>query len=80
MIIHPNVQLKSLLVLAPKALETFRLENENDFDYVICLNVFSRILKKYSPETFILLFFSRKVITVILVNRGRLSPLQIAER
>ena len=34
-IIRPNVQLKSLLVLAPKALETFRCENENDFDCVI---------------------------------------------
>ena len=66
MIIHPNVQLKSLLVLAPKVLETFRFENENDFDN-ICLNVFSRILKKYSPESF-MLFFSRKVITVVLVN------------
>ena len=52
-------------------LETFWFEDEND-SRVRDLHDFKflRILKIVSPESFILLFFSVKVITVILSEGG----------
>ena len=54
----------SNLVPHVSAIETFKFEDQDDYEYEIGLKVFSRILKIDSPESFILPFFTRKVSTV----------------
>ena len=55
----------SNLVPHVSAIETFKFEDQDDYEYEIGLKVFSRILKIDSPESFILPFFTRKVSAVI---------------
>ena len=59
----------SNLVPHVSAIETFKFEDQDDYEYEIGLKVFSRILKIDSPESFILPFFTRKVSTVIFSER-----------
>ena len=40
-------------------LESFRLEDENEYEYEIKVKVFARVLKKMTPENFILFFYQR---------------------
>ena len=63
----------SNLVPHVSAIETFKFEDQNDYEYKIGLKVFSRILKIDSPESFILPFFTRKVSTVIFSEGGYAS-------
>ena len=52
-------------------LETLRSENEEDFEDEIWFEVFPCILKKRDAlDSFILLFFTKKVNTVIFIERG----------
>ena len=52
-------------------LETLRSENEEDFEDEIWFEVFPCILKKMDAlDSFILLFFTKKVNTVIFIERG----------
>ena len=46
-------------------LDSFRFKDENEYEYEIKLKVLMLILKKDTPETFILLFLTKKVSTVI---------------
>ena len=68
----------SNLVPHVSAIETFKFEDQDDYEYEIGLKVFSRILKIDSPGSFILPFFTRKVSTVIF-SEGGLRPLPIAK-
>ena len=68
----------SNLVPHVSAIETYKFEDQDDYEYEIGLKVFSRILKIDSPESFILPFFTRKVSTVIF-SEGGLRPLPIAK-
>ena len=50
-------------------LETFRFEDENDYEYEIWFKVFLRNVKKIDTrQFFIVLFFIRKVSTVIVIE------------
>ena len=40
-------------------LDSFRFKDENEYEYEIKLKVLMLILKKDTPETFILLFFAK---------------------
>ena len=60
----------SNLVPHVSAIETFKFEDQDDYEYEIGLKVFSRILKIDSPESFILPFFTRRVSTVIFSEGG----------
>ena len=51
-----------------KSLETFRLEDENDYEYEIWLKFFAYCQKIDTPEFFIVLSFARKVSTVIVID------------
>ena len=56
-------------------LESFRFEDENDYDYEIWLNVLSRILKKCTLQKATLSFwFTIKVSTVIFIKEIKPSP------
>ena len=59
-------------------LESFRFKDEDDYEYEIQLNVFSRTVEKHSaPESFIVQFFTRKISRVTFVGEGlALSGLQ----
>ena len=44
-----------------KTTETFRLEDENDYEYEISLKSFFRVFSKIeTPESFVVLFFTHK--------------------
>ena len=51
-------------------LETIRFEVEDDYEYQIWPKVFSRLLKIFSPDSFTLPFFTRKVSTVTFSEGG----------
>ena len=52
-------------------LESFRLGDENEYEYEIKVKVFARVLKKMPRrENFILLFFTKEVSTVIDTEGG----------
>ena len=44
-------------------IETFRFEDENDYEYAYCQKI-------DTPEFFIVLFFTGKVSTVIVIEEG----------
>ena len=62
-------------------IETFMFEDENDYEYEIWFQVFSRIINKQTPRNSSLyFFFTRKVSTVIVIEGGwALSRLQNAK-
>ena len=47
-------------VTAKQLLESFRFEEDNEYEYEIKLKVFARVLKKDTTESFTLLFFHQK--------------------
>ena len=53
-----------------KKVETFRFEDENDYEYEIRFKVFRVLSKIDTPEFFIVLFFTRKDSTVIVTEGG----------
>ena len=59
-------------------LESFKFKDEDDYEYEIQLNVFSRTVEKHSArESFIVQFFTRKISRVTFVGEGlALSGLQ----
>ena len=61
-----------VITLLPQLIESFRFEGENKlYEYEIKLEVFARVLKKKdTPANFILLFFTKKVSTVIYTEGG----------
>ena len=75
--ILPNAAIDNLYKLSNRETEGFRFEDRNDYEYKIWFKVFSRIVKKIDiPESFIALFFTRKVNIVIVIG-GWSSPLRI---
>ena len=48
---------------------SFRFEDENKYEYDSQLNVFACVLKD-TPESFILLFFTKKVSRVVYTEEG----------
>ena len=54
-----------------KSIETFRFEKENDYEYDICFKDFLACCQKIDiPKFFIVLLFTRKVSTVIVIEGG----------
>ena len=53
-----------------KKVETFRFEDENDYEYEIRFKVFRVLSKIDTPEFFIVLFFTRKDSAVIVIEGG----------
>ena len=47
-------------VTAKQLLESFRFEEDNEYEYEIKLKVFARVLKNDTTESFTLLFFHQK--------------------
>ena len=57
--------------MSPASLiESLRFEDENQHEYQIKLNVFVRVLRKDTQESFILLVFTKKASTVICTEGG----------
>ena len=48
-------------------IETFRFEDENDYEYEIELKVFPGILKKWTPRRALLYFFSLETIVLLSI-------------
>ena len=46
-------------------LETFRFEDEDDYEYEICLEVFSRMLKIYTPRKASFYHFSLEKLALV---------------
>ena len=60
--------------------ETFRFAKENDYEYEISFKVFLACCQKIDiPKFFIVLFFTKKVSTVIVIEGGCMSPFPIAK-
>ena len=55
-------------------LNTFRFEDENDYQYEIWLKGFSRILKKDIPRNALLYFFTRNLTLLSLLEEVKPSP------
>ena len=57
---------------SPVILESFRFEDNNDYEYEILLKVFCVLSKNRHPppDCFIVPFFTKKVSTVIFINGG----------
>ena len=49
---------------------TFRFKDENNYEYEILFSFFAYYQKIDSPEFFVVLFFTRKVCTVIVIEGG----------
>ena len=55
-------------------IETFRFEDENDYEYEVELQFFSRILKKQTPRKASLYFFSlEKIALLSILKQMKLS-------
>ena len=71
------INILKAIVDCRSGLETFRSEDEDDYEHEFDLKFFAYSQNIYFPESFILPFFTRKVSTVNLSERGySLSRLQ----
>ena len=63
------------LLLPTITIETFRLEDKNDYEYEISFEFFSRIVKKKTPGNSSLYFFSPdKLALLSLLKEVKASP------
>ena len=74
-----GVGIKSIEVVSfvtPKQLlESFRIEEDNEYEYEIKLKVFARVLEKDTTESFTLLFFSpKKLVRLFILKEVNPSP------